>query len=98
MVQDGEMADDSDPRHDGARLYDPVDGQASPAEPTDEEFATPIVRRSVGASSPLLAGMMLAVGEIIEPEKTHVEIAIEHARPVDDPIAELDFGSLPPLD
>ncbi len=94
MVQDGDMDLEGNTDLEGGSSAEHRDA----VEPTDEQFATPILRRSVGTSAPMLAGMMLAVGEIIEPEKTHVEIAVEHARPVDDPTAELDFGSLPPLD
>ncbi|NOX28768.1 MAG: hypothetical protein GXP35_01750 [Actinobacteria bacterium] len=53
-------------------------------------------RRTASASAPMLAGMMLAVGEIIEPEKTRVELHAEAAEPVDDDF-DLDFGALPPL-
>jgi len=68
-------------------------------EPTEDEFATPIPkRRTAGSSVPVLAGMMLAVGEIIEPEKTHVELTVENSKPVDDDPFELDFGALPPLE
>jgi len=68
-------------------------------EPTEEEFATPIPnRRSPSSAVPVLAGMMLAVGEIIEPEKTHVELTIESSKPVGDDHFQLGFGSLPPLD
>jgi len=68
-------------------------------EPTEEEFATPTPkRRTTGSAVPVLAGMMLAVGEIIEPEKTHVELTVENSKPVDEDPLELDFGALPPLD
>jgi len=68
-------------------------------EPTEDEFATPIPQRHVpGSSATVLAGMMLAVGEIIEPEKTHVELAVENSKLVDEESFELDFGALPPLD
>ncbi len=67
-------------------------------EPSDEEFAVPIPeRKSTANSAPVMAAMMLAVGEIIEPEKTHVEIAVEHAKPVDEDPFDLNFGDLPPL-
>jgi hypothetical protein len=68
-------------------------------EPSEEEFATPIPPRRTGATAaPMLAGMMLAVGEIIEPEKTKVEIAVEHSTDSDEDPFDLDFGNLPPLD
>ena len=55
-------------------------------------------RRTPSQAAPHLAAMMLAVGEIIEPEKTKVEIAIEHSKPVDPDELSLEFGNLPPLD
>lgn len=77
-------------------MTESVDEQGEPAA---EEFDTPIPpRRSASSAAPVLAGMMLAVGEILEPEKTKVEIAVEHSKPVDDLGFELGFGDLPPLD
>ncbi len=40
---------------------------------------------------------MLAVGEILEPTNTHVEIAEEAPAPGDGLNFRLDFGPLPPL-
>lgn len=55
------------------------------------------VRRSAAVQSSALAAAMLAVGEIIEPSNTHVEIVQEApdgglGLPLD-----LSFGDLPPL-
>ena len=51
-----------------------------------------------GGASPALAAAMLAVGEIIEPEKTRAEIVQTDDRPVDDEDdLDLDFGDLPPV-
>ncbi len=43
----------------------------------------------------MIAAAMLAVGEILEPEKTGVEIAEQREDP--EPDIDLDFGDLPPL-
>jgi hypothetical protein len=68
-------------------------------EPPNDDFTTPVPpRKTASSAAPMLAGMMLAVGEILEPEKTKVEIAVEHSKPVDDLPFELGFGDLPPLD
>lgn len=50
-----------------------------------------------GAST-VLGAAMIAVGEILEPEKATVEmVQAGNDEPGDDPF-ELDFGHLPPLD
>ncbi len=41
---------------------------------------------------------MLAVGEILEPEKTTVEIIQTDDEPLDDLPFSIDFGDLPPLE
>lgn len=65
-----------------------VDADVSPA---------PAARRT--GSGSILAAAMLAVGEIIEPEKTTVEIAQADDDRHDDDLdgIRLDFGDLPPL-
>ena len=45
----------------------------------------------------ILGAAMLAVGEIIEPEKTSVEITEVADDHVPDKGLDLDFGDLPPL-
>ena len=52
--------------------------------------------RRTGQGS-VLAAAMLAVGEILEPEKTQVEIQQENDDPEPDLPVTLDFGDLPPL-
>ena len=52
-------------------------------------------RKRVAGS--ILGAAMLGLGEIIEPEKTKVEIQQEDDRPLDDAPFELEFGELPPL-
>lgn len=63
----------------------------------DEDLPTPRAP-TTGGSGSVLAAAMLAVGEIIEPEKTTVEVQQEAGDPNDglDGI-RLDFGDLPPL-
>jgi len=70
----------------------PVDADQTPTEPTRSA-----VRRR-GGSAGLLGAAMLAVGEILEPEKTVVEIVQTDDEPLDDLPFGLDFGDLPPLD
>lgn len=55
-------------------------------------------RRGTGGGS-MMAAAMLAVGEILEPQKTHVEIEEEAPGDLLDPPdnLELDFGHLPDL-
>jgi len=50
-------------------------------------------RRSGGGAA--LAAAMLAVGDILEPQKTEVEIAVE--ADADGLPFDLDFGDLPPI-
>lgn len=63
------------------------------------EPGSPAPKRSKGGgSATVLGAAMIAVGEIIEPEKTNVEIVQTDDEPLDEPPFNLDFGSLPPLD
>lgn len=61
----------------------------------------PSVRPRSRAAGSVLGAAMLAVGRIIEPSKTRVEITVEAVVPTDDPLAalgvDIDFGSLPGL-
>ncbi len=68
------------------------DGEEAP-EPDQK----PKARSGGGAQGSILAAAMLAVGEILEPEKTVIEIEQESDDPIDDPPFKLDFGDLPPL-
>jgi hypothetical protein len=65
-------------------------------EETPEPAAAP-KRSKGGAQGGVLAAAMLALGEILEPEKTIIEIEQESDDPIDDPPFTLDFGDLPPL-
>lgn len=99
------MADDTDGSDVGARrddagadidaIFFELADAADPAAPSSDTPSPP--RRVRPGAAPMLAAAMLAVGEIIEPEKTEVEIAVEAGEPLDDGI-KMTFGDLPPLD
>ena len=79
--------------------------QTAPDQPTDdpelaafeERLETPRLKRGTAAAAPALAAAMLAVGEVIEPDKTEAVGEMQSSDPVDPDLA-LDFGALPPLD
>lgn len=80
---------------------EPADSSDSGRDDESESAATapagsPARRRGGGAG--LLGAAMLAVGEILEPEKTRVEIVQTDDEPLDDLPFGIDFGDLPPLD
>ena len=54
--------------------------------------------KAVGSGAVILGAAMLAVGEIIEPEKTTVELTEVADDHVPDKGLDLNFGDLPPLD
>ena len=54
--------------------------------------------KAKGSGAVILGAAMLAVGEIIEPEKTAVEIAEVADDFLPDKGLDLNFGDLPPLD
>ena len=64
-----------------------------------EEAAAQMQRkkRAGGVRGGVVGAAMLAVGEIIEPHKAEVSIEQQADVDTDDPLAGLDFGSLPPL-
>ena len=66
-----------------------------PEEPREPEPAAK-PRTSMGGGA-VLAAAMLAIGDILEPDKAGVEIA-EQADDDSGPDFGLDFGDLPPLD
>lgn len=49
-------------------------------------------------SATMLGAAMLAIGDILEPEKTTVEVVQTNDDPIDDPPFDVHFGDLPPLD
>ena len=54
--------------------------------------------RPKGSGAVILGAAMLAMGEIIEPDKTSVEIAEVADEYVPEEGIDLDFGELPPID
>ncbi len=68
-----------------------------PEQADEQAPAAPKRSRSAGSAT-VLGAAMIAVGEIVEPEKTNVEIVQTDDEPLDEPPFNLDFGSLPPLD
>lgn len=80
-------------------ILDPPDE----AERHDDELDDPVEPEAKkpkggGGATTMLAAAMLAVGDILEPEKTTVEIEQSSDDPIDDLPFEIDFGDLPPLD
>ncbi len=79
-----------------------MNGELQPAEQGPDEMVDrplPAYVRAVkkGGAVTVLSAAMVAVGEILEPEKATVELV----RPADtsaDTGLDLDFGGLPPLD
>ncbi len=70
-----------------------------PGEEEDEETPTPTARkRKAGGGINVIGVAMLAIGDILEPEKTTVEIVQTNDDPIDDLPFTIDFGDLPPLD
>ena len=61
--------------------------------PPDSELT-----KTKGSGAVILGAAMLAIGEIIEPEKTSVEIAEVADDHVPDEGLDINFGDLPPLD
>ena len=74
-------------------LSAPIDDAAFDGPP-------PTVRQKVGGSTAaaIASAAMLGVGEVLEPEKTAAPVEIVSESPDDEPIIDLDFGSLPSLD
>lgn len=90
------MQSDIDP------LVPPNEGESTteaessdPARPLPSERA---VRAGRGPGATVLGAAMLAVGDILEPEKSTVEIVQTNDDPEPDLPFDLDFGDLPPLD
>ena len=54
-------------------------------------------KKPKGPGAVVLGAAMIAVGEILEPEKTTVEIVQTNDDPEPDLPFDLDFGDLPPL-
>ena len=71
----------------------PGTGDGSEPQPA---ATAPRRRGSGGGSGSVLAAAMLAVGEIIEPQNTQVEVQVEVSDDVTEPLGglRLDFGDL----
>lgn len=70
-------------------------GEYPPGGPICQPLGPPPRRRTSGGN--ILAAAMLAVGEIIEPDKTHVAVVMASDAPGEDDGIGLDFGDLDPL-
>lgn len=85
------------PAPEPADASDPARGDATASE-APPPSGPPASRRRGGGGAGLLGAAMLAVGEVLEPDKTRVEIVQTDDEPLDDLPFGIDFGDLPPLD
>ena len=68
------------------------------ADPREYQPPDGVIRKVAGTSGgSALGAAMVALGEILEPEKTRVEIQQEDDEPEPDLPFTIDFGDLPPL-
>ncbi len=68
------------------------------SDPRDYQPTEGIMRKAAGTSAGSAIGAaMVALGEILEPEKTRVEVQQEDDEPEPDLPFTIDFGDLPPL-
>lgn len=88
---DGSAAEPADASEPDRRDATTPSDTAPPSSPSPS-------RLRGGGSAGLLGAAMIAVGEILEPEKTRVEIVQTDDEPLDDLPFGIDFGDLPPLD
>lgn len=83
-------------------MTESTDETAQPPDPHLPDGPLPVTSRIVKSgtgSVTVLSAAMLAVGEILEPEKANVELAEEAADDRGDDLGlELSFGDLPPID
>lgn len=77
-------------------MLDPPDEAERADDHLDEPARPP--KKVKGGATTVLGAAMLAVGDILEPEKTTVEIVQTNDDPIDDLPFDIDFGNLPPLD
>ena len=67
-------------------------------DPRDYQPPDGLMRKAAGsAGGSAIGAAMVALGEILEPEKTRVEIQQEDDEPEPDLPFTIDFGDLPPL-
>ena len=68
------------------------------SDPRDYEPPEGVMQRVTGsAGGSAIGAAMVALGEILEPEKVRVEIQQEDDEPEPDMPFTIDFGDLPPL-
>ncbi|MEC7924415.1 MAG: hypothetical protein VYB80_04270 [Actinomycetota bacterium] len=67
-------------------------------DPTPIELGETDPKKPKGTGAVVLGAAMIAMGEILEPEKTTVEIVQTNDDPEPDMPFDLDFGDLPPLE
>ena len=68
------------------------------SDSTPADFQKIDSKKPKGAGAVVLGAAMIAMGEILEPEKTTVEIVQTNDDPEPDMPFDLDFGDLPPLE
>tara|TARA_B110000014_G_C19665099_1_gene349471 strand:- start:238 stop:471 length:234 start_codon:yes stop_codon:yes gene_type:complete len=68
----------------------------SDSVPTDPQEAGS--KKPKGTGAVVLGAAMIAMGEILEPEKTTIEIVQTNDDPEPNLPFDLDFGDLPPLE
>tara|TARA_B100000700_G_C14803874_1_gene741922 strand:- start:534 stop:767 length:234 start_codon:yes stop_codon:yes gene_type:complete len=68
------------------------------SDSSSADFRETDSKKSKGTGSVVLGAAMIAMGEILEPEKTTVEIVQTNDDPEPDMPFDLDFGDLPPLE
>ena len=78
-------------------MSDPHDVEPEETLPDGPLPATTRITKRGGSGVTVLSAAMLAVGEILEPEKANVEME-QPADSLDDGDFELSFGDLPPID
>lgn len=64
----------------------------------DESEPNLVQRAGATLAGGVLTAAMTGIAEVIEPEKVRQEIEIVSEAPEDEPLTELDFGHLPPID
>ena len=76
----------------------PADDETDPSFRDGPLPASTRLTKSSSGAVTVLSAAMLAVGEILEPEKTTVEMEQPADTTDDDSGLELSFGDLPPID
>ncbi|MGI9621490.1 MAG: hypothetical protein ACR2PK_01540 [Acidimicrobiales bacterium] len=81
-------------------ILDPPDHNELDDDENNDDAAAPATKKKAGGAVNVLGAAMLAIGDILEPEKTDVEIvqADDDDDRIDDLPFKIDFGDLPPLE